>query len=47
MIYAEKHLSLLSRMERDGLQLRFTGEFPESITQFKRRGKMPGNRISL
>ena len=31
MIYAEKHLSLLSRMERDGLQLRFTGEFPEEI----------------
>lgn len=31
MIYAEKHLSLLSRMGRDGLQLRFTGEFPEEI----------------
>ena len=31
MMYAEKHLSLLSRMERDGLQLRFTGEFPEEI----------------
>ena len=51
MIYAEKHLSLLSRMGRDGLQLRFTGEFPEEILAHHRadciRIPMAGESRSL